>query len=71
MTSHPEFPTVYQTLLEALQKAPYEQLELLAVVDATYAFLEESGEALSDEDWVSAKVLLGQAETILGRYFGM
>jgi hypothetical protein len=71
MTSHPDFPTIYQTLLEALQKAPYEQLELLAVVDATFAFLDEHGETLSDDDWLSAKVLLGQAETILGRYFGM
>ena len=71
MTSHPEFPTIYQTLLKALQNAPYEQLELLATVDATYAFLDEAGEDLSDEDWLSAKVLLGEAETILGRYFGM
>ncbi|MFN3429455.1 MAG: hypothetical protein ACK46X_05850 [Candidatus Sericytochromatia bacterium] len=71
MTSHPDFPQVYQTLLKALQNAPYEQLELLATTDATYAYLSEVGEELSDEDFLSARILLGEAETILGRYFGM
>jgi hypothetical protein len=70
-TSHPGFPAIYQALLKALQNAPYEQLELLQQTDITYAFIEEAGDDLSDEDLLSAKILLGEAETILGRYFGM
>jgi hypothetical protein len=65
------YTQTYDHLLLALHHAPGAQLELLAATDAAFAFMNEADESLSDEEVLGLRVLLGQAQTILGRYFGM
>ena len=74
MTEHTieqAYQTVYGALLDALKVSHDEQLALLAATDAAYAFLEAETPVLSDSQYLGLKVLLGEAETRLGRYFGM
>jgi hypothetical protein len=54
----------------AIANAPFAQQALLHAVDATYAFLDASCEALSSEEVLDLEVRLRHAETMLGRYFG-
>lgn len=66
-----DYESIYNRLLQALKESPDEQQALLRMTDEAFAFLDEAGEALTDEQYLSIKVLLGEAETRLARYFGM
>ena len=71
MPTLPEYQVAYDGLKKALKEAPTEQLALLAATDQLYKVLDESGEAISNEEYLDARMLLSQAEGILTRYFGM
>ncbi|MBM3266300.1 MAG: hypothetical protein FJZ01_01515 [Candidatus Sericytochromatia bacterium] len=65
------FEEVRKALEEALRAGYREQIDLVGAVDATYEFLEACAEDLSDDQVLTLRVMLAQAETQLGRYFGM
>ncbi len=65
------YEDVRMALEAALRAGHREQIELVGAVDATYEFLEAGGDELSDDQVVTLRILLAQAETQLGRYFGM
>ena len=67
----PDYQRIYTDLANALKEGYHEQLALLRTTDATFAFIEEFEPQLSDDELLGLKVLLGQAEAILTRYFGM
>ena len=66
-----EFKQMYDKLLGALEVSHAEQQALLQATDEAYAFLDAANESLTDEQYLAIKVMLGEAETRLGRYFGM
>ena len=68
---NPEFQRMYEKLLGALEVSHAEQQALLQATDEAYVFLDEANESLTDEQYLAIKVVLGEAETRLGRYFGM
>ncbi|HBN07591.1 MAG TPA: hypothetical protein DD435_02740 [Cyanobacteria bacterium UBA8530] len=65
------YQNAYQRLLAAIQKGHDNQIPLLAAMEEAYAFLDENEEQLSDEEFLSLRILLKQGETMAGRYFGM
>ena len=71
MTDDNEYQAVYDKICGALRDAPYAQRELLGATDETYAYLEERGEALTDDQYLGLKLVLSQCEAVLTRYFGM
>jgi hemerythrin-like domain-containing protein len=54
----------------AIKNGPFEQQALLKEVDLTYAYIDLEEEHINDEDLLTLKILLAQAETLLSRYFG-
>lgn len=62
---------MYQALNDAIRNGPHEQQELVRITEEAYAFLEETGEGLEGEAVLGLRILLAQAETLIGRYFGM
>lgn len=67
MTTYQE---IYDRLSEALAAGFRRQIDLVSATEAAYEALEEN-EELTDEQMLGLRVLLAQAETQLGRYFGM
>lgn len=65
------YQAIYDRLMSALKKGPYEQIALVQTMEEVYAFLEESDPLLSDEQILSLRILLKQGETQVGRYYGM
>lgn len=65
------YTETYQRLLQAIQQGYHQQIDLVATMEEAYAFLEEDEAFLSDEEVLSLRILLKQAETMAGRYFGM
>jgi hypothetical protein len=66
-----QYGEVYAILAEALRTGYRQQIELVQAVESSYSFLEEQEEDLNSEQVLSLRMLLSQAETLLGRYFGM
>lgn len=62
---------MYDALLEAINQGPHEQQQLVQRTDEAFAYLEAHDERLSAEEVLGLRVLLAQAETLIGRYFGM
>lgn len=62
---------MYDALAEAIRRGPHEQQELVRVTEGAYAFLEEREADLRDDQILGLRILLAQAETLIGRYFGM
>ncbi|MBM3275636.1 MAG: hypothetical protein FJZ00_10815 [Candidatus Sericytochromatia bacterium] len=58
--------------LEAALRSGYrEQIALVDATEAAYALLDEGDDELGEAEILTLRVLLAQAETQLGRYFGM
>lgn len=66
-----DFEAALARLTAALRDAPHAQIALLEATDRLYAALEEGDEWLSDDQVLSGRLLIAQAEAILTRYFGM
>ena len=64
------YQEIYNSLQMALSAGFRQQIELVRATEAAYELIEES-EDLTDEQMLGLRVLLAQAETQLGRYFGM
>ncbi|MNY38971.1 hypothetical protein D3C86_1736310 [compost metagenome] len=62
---------MYDALLDAIEQGPFEQQQLVQRTDEAFAFIEAHDERMSAEDVLGLRVLLAQAETLIGRYFGM
>ncbi|MEB3195858.1 MAG: hypothetical protein VKP62_01515 [Candidatus Sericytochromatia bacterium] len=58
-------------LKSAIASAPRAQIPLMEAVDAVYDQLDTWGEHLSDDQVLEAQLMIGHAESILTRYFGM
>lgn len=69
--AHPDYARIYERLRLAIEEAPTAQLALREATDVAYAFMEEAGEDLSDEEYLGIRMLLSHAEGLLTRYFGM
>lgn len=65
------YQDMYEALLEAIQQGPHRQQELVRATEEAYAYLEELGAELEGEQVLGIRILLAQAETLIGRYFGM
>lgn len=65
------YEEIVRDLEEALRLGHRRQVELVGSAERAYAYLEEAGQDLSDEQVLTLRVLLAQAETRIGRYFGM
>ncbi len=65
------YDEVLRDLEAALRLGYREQMALVGSAERAYAFLEEQGETLGDQEVLSIRMLLAQAETQIGRYFGM
>lgn len=65
------YEQVLQNLEEALRQGHRQQVDLVGAMERTYAFLEENGHELDDQQVLSLRMLLAHAETQIGRYFGM
>ncbi len=64
------YDEVYDGLKQALASGYKRQIALVGATEAAYELLEIA-EDLTDDQVVGLRVLLSQAETQLGRYFGM
>ncbi len=64
------YDEVYEGLKQALAAGYKRQIALVAATEAAYELLEIAAD-LTDAQALSLRVLLSQAETQLGRYFGM
>lgn len=64
------YQTMYDGLLEAIRTGYHEQQRLVQVTDATFAYLNEEEDRLSEDEVLGLRILLAQAETLIGRYFG-
>lgn len=62
---------MYDALLEAIEQGHYEQQQLVQRTDEAFAYIEAHDERMEAEDVLGLRVLLAQAETLIGRYFGM
>lgn len=65
------YQEIYAAMLEAIQRGPDEQQELVRLTDETYAFLEIQEDKLSEAEILSLRMLTAQAESMIVRYFGM
>lgn len=65
------YQTVYDRLLLAINQGYHEQQKLVEVTDSTFAYLNEYEETMPEDQIMGLRVLLAQAETLIGRYFGM
>lgn len=61
----------FDDLSLALKRAPTEQINLLAAVDALYAAMDHAGESLTNQQTLDGQIMIRHAESILTRYFGM
>lgn len=62
---------VYDRLLLAIEQGFHEQQKLVQITDETFAYIAEYEDTLPEEDILGLRILLAQAETMIGRYFGM
>lgn len=65
------YQAVYERLLLAINQGYHEQQKLVEVTDSTFAYLNEYEDTMAEEEILGLRVLLAQAETLIGRYFGM
>lgn len=65
------YQAVYERLLLAINQGYHEQQRLVEVTDQTFAYLSEYEETMQEDEVLGLRVLLAQAETLIGRYFGM
>lgn len=65
------YDEVVRDLEEALRMGHRRQVDLIGAAERAYAFLESAGDELADEQVLGLRMLLAQAETQIGRYFGM
>ena len=61
----------FDDLSLALKRAPTEQINLLASVDALYAAMDDANTVLSEQQVLDGQIMIRHAESILTRYFGM
>ena len=64
------YQEIYNALQAALSAGFRQQIALVGATESAYELLEVN-EDLTDEQILGLRVLLAQAETQLGRYFGM
>jgi hypothetical protein len=65
------FDEVRSALEAALRSGHREQIALVGATEAAYALLDEGDDELGEAEALTLRILLAQAETQLGRYFGM
>ncbi len=65
------YQNVYDRLLQAINQGYHEQQKLVEVTDSTFAYLTEYEETMAEDQILSLRILLAEAETQIGRYFGM
>ena len=65
------YDEVLSGLEEALRLGHRRQVELVGATERAYAFLEDSAADLTDQETLALRMALAQAETQIGRYFGM
>jgi hypothetical protein len=64
------FDEVVAELTEAIRVGYREQQELVRVTDLAFDYLAEHDATLANEQVMELRILLAQAETMIGRYFG-
>ncbi|HEY9856747.1 MAG TPA: hypothetical protein V6D05_13470 [Stenomitos sp.] len=65
------YQAVYDRLLLAINQGPHEQQKLVEVTDSTFAYLNEYEDTMPEDEILGLRILLAQAQTLIGRYFGM
>lgn len=65
------YAAVRSALAAAIQSGPRAQAELVRITDETFLFMEHQQDVLQDEQLLELRILLAQAQTMIGRYFGM
>jgi hypothetical protein len=65
------FAPIREALETALRAGWREQISLVRAVEEAYAFLDAAQDDLGDAEVMTLRILLAQAETQMGRYFGM
>lgn len=65
------YQDVYDRLLQAIEQGHHEQQMLVQVTDSTFAYISEYEDTMPEDQVLGLRILLAQAETLIGRYFGM
>lgn len=65
------YQDVYDQLLQAIEEGYHEQQRLVQVTDSAFAYISEYEDTMPEDEVLGLRILLAQAETLIGRYFGM